>query len=62
MMPCRSYWTWAFLTFLIVVNQGLGVGEKFWIKVSRTGGSLRKPELTVFDRSGAMPIPIPIPL
>ena len=30
----RSYWTWAILIVLIIVNQLLGVSEKLWIKVT----------------------------
>lgn len=29
----RSYWTWGILLCLIICVQGLGVGEKLWIKV-----------------------------
>lgn len=56
----RSYWVWGFLTFLIIVNQGLGVGEKVWINVrhpllSGLGGI--RPD--TFYRSGAELILIP---
>ncbi|KAF9007200.1 hypothetical protein BDQ17DRAFT_1351594 [Cyathus striatus] len=32
-LRASSYWIWAFLFFLVVVNQLLGVSEKFWIKI-----------------------------
>ncbi|KAJ3519361.1 hypothetical protein NM688_g9311 [Phlebia brevispora] len=32
-LKASSYWTWAILTFLIVLNQLLGVSEKLWIEV-----------------------------
>lgn len=32
-MTFRSYWIWAFLVFLVLINQLLGVAEKLWIKV-----------------------------
>ncbi|KAF7792210.1 hypothetical protein EIP86_003243 [Pleurotus ostreatoroseus] len=32
-LKASSYWTWAILGFLIVLNQLLGVSEKVWIKV-----------------------------
>ncbi|KAH8099895.1 multidrug resistance-associated ABC transporter [Cristinia sonorae] len=31
-LKASSYWTWSILIVLIVSNQFLGVGEKFWIK------------------------------
>jgi hypothetical protein len=34
LINCRSYWIWGFLTFLVVINQVLSVGEKLWIKVA----------------------------
>ncbi|KAF8887923.1 multidrug resistance-associated ABC transporter [Gymnopilus junonius] len=31
-LKASSYWTWAFLAFIVVVIQFLGIGEKLWIK------------------------------
>lgn len=44
----RSYWTWAFLGFLIVVIQFLGISEKLWIKVCTSALAIFEPALT-FD-------------
>ena len=43
----RSYWTWAILLTLIICIQGLGAGEKLWIKV---WGDVRRLSYIIFER------------
>ncbi|KAF5391763.1 hypothetical protein D9757_001642 [Collybiopsis confluens] len=32
-LHASSYWVWGLLSFFVILNQFLGVGEKYWIKV-----------------------------
>ncbi|KAJ3486309.1 hypothetical protein NLI96_g4318 [Meripilus lineatus] len=47
-LKASSYWTWAILTFLIVVNQLLGVSEKFWIRYWGDAYNTTTPSIHTF--------------
>ncbi|KAH9924948.1 multidrug resistance-associated ABC transporter [Amylocystis lapponica] len=54
-LEASSYWTWAILCTLIFLSQGLGVTEKFWIKIwGEAYGDLNATSAYIF-RSFATP-------